>query len=159
MAFCAVHSLGERHLVRNAPVDVLVESTGLSVEQRRRGAWPRHHRLPHLADDVVVDQIDDLGPELGLGDVRVDIDEEIVLQALGLDSGVQEDIARVGLDGDLGELSNILGGSLLHQMSSSLCAAPIILLLPMLRPARRDGRPPGDLPRDRAPVPVARSAP
>ncbi len=92
-----------------------------------RGARPRRHRLPHLADDVVVDQIDDLGPERGLGDMRVDIDEEIVLHPLGLDGGVREDVARVRLGRDLLELSDVLYRSLLHQRFSSLERRPGML--------------------------------
>ena len=49
--------------------------------------------------------------------MRVDVDEEIVLQPLGLDGGVREDVARVGLDGDLLELSDLLFGSQLHRRS------------------------------------------
>jgi len=41
-----------------------------------------------LADDVVVDEIDDLIPKRGLGDMRVDVDEEVVFQPLGLNGGV-----------------------------------------------------------------------
>ena len=105
MAFAAVDGLGQCQLVRNAAVDVLERDARLGVEQRRVGsAGPCRHRLAHLTDHVVVDQLDDLRPELGLGDVRIDIDEEIVLDPLGLDGGVREDVARVGLDGDLGAL-------------------------------------------------------
>ena len=124
VALAAVDGLGQRHLMGNAAVDVLEGHARLGIEQRRiGGAGPHRHRLAHLADHVVVDEIDDLGPELGLGDVRVDVDEEIVLHPLGLDGGVREDVARVGLDGDLLELSDLPYRSLLHRRSPPSRAA------------------------------------
>ena len=124
VALAAVDRLGQRHLVGNAAVDVLEGHARLGIEQRRvGGAGPHGHRLAHLADHVVVDEIDDLGPELGLGDVRVDVDEEIVLHPLRLDGGVREDVARVGLDGDLLELFDLPCRSLLHRRSPPSGAA------------------------------------
>src|SRR6185503_1630802 len=121
VALAAVDGLQQSELMGNAAVDVLERDPRLGVEQRRVGsAGPGRHRLAHLANDVVVDQVDDLRPELRLRHMRVDVDEEIILHPLGLDGGVREDVARVGLDGDLFELSDLLYRSLLHRRFSSL---------------------------------------
>jgi hypothetical protein len=48
----------------------------------------------------------------------VDVDQKIVLERLGLDSRMGENVARIRLDGDLGELSHHLFGSLQHRIAS-----------------------------------------
>ena len=65
--------------------------------------------LAHLADDFIVDPGDDLRPELGLGHVRVDIDQKIVFVTLRLPGGMGEDVAGVGLGRDLVEFTKALG--------------------------------------------------
>ena len=72
-------------------------------------AGTQHAAFAHLANDGIVDHRDDLGPELRLGDVGVDVDEEIVFVLFRLLGGVGEDVARVGLDRDLVELTKLRG--------------------------------------------------
>src|SRR5262245_2485915 len=91
----------------NAAINVLVENAGLDIEQSTTGAGPRGDRLAHLADHIVVDELEDLVPKRGLGDVRIDIDEEVVFERFGLDRGMRENIARVGLDRDFVELFDL----------------------------------------------------
>src|SRR5438045_1992262 len=60
----------------------VIRQIGLAIEQRDiRAAGPLGVGLPHLADHVVVDHRQDFRPERRLGDVGVDIDEEIILVA------------------------------------------------------------------------------
>ena len=70
--------------------------------------------LAHLADHVVVDQRQDFRPERRLGDVGVDVDQEIVLVAFGLPRGMREDVARVRLHGDFLQFAELRRNSLEH---------------------------------------------
>ena len=77
---------------------MLVQDAGLAVEQRGvAAARAAGDGLAHLADHVVVDQRKDFRPELRLGDMGVDVDQEIILVAFRLPGGMREDVARVGL--------------------------------------------------------------
>ena len=53
---------------------------GCGIQQTRRRAALLPERLRGVAKIVVVDAVGDFGPERGLGDVRIDIDDEIVGQ-------------------------------------------------------------------------------
>jgi hypothetical protein len=75
---------------------------------------PGRPAMAHLADHLVVDQRQDFRPERGLGDMRVDVDQEIVLQAFGLPGGMREDVARVGLHGDFLQFAELRRDSLEH---------------------------------------------
>ena len=69
---------------------------GWAFEQTRRRAAAFPERLRGVANVVVVDAVGDVGPERGLGDVRIDIDDEIVGQfARGL-GRVGKHVAGVG---------------------------------------------------------------
>ena len=94
---------------------MLIEDARLDVEQRDvAAARTAGDGLAHLADHVVVDRGEDLRPERRLGDVGVDVDEEIILVALGLPRGVREDVARVRLHGDFLQFAELRRGSLEH---------------------------------------------
>src|SRR4029079_4931610 len=101
--------LPEAGLMRNAAVERLVRDAGHDIEQREI-ARARTDALAerHVADHVVLDERDDLGPELRLAHMRVDVDQEVVFVALGLLGGMRENIARVGSDRDLVELTKVL---------------------------------------------------
>ena len=77
-------------------------------------AGARRVGLPHLADHVVVDERQDLRPERRLGDVGVDVDQEVILVVFGLPRGMREDIARVRLHGDFLQLAELWWDSLEH---------------------------------------------
>ena len=68
----------------------------------------------HLADHVVVDHRQDFRPERRLGDVGVDVDEEIILVALRLPRGMREDVARVRLHGDFLQFAELRRRALEH---------------------------------------------
>ena len=68
-----------------------------------------------MTNDIIVDQIEDLGPELSLGHMGVDVYQEIILKRLGLNRRMGEDVARICLDGDLAELFDCLFRSLQHR--------------------------------------------
>ena len=105
----------QRLLVRNAAIGVLIEDAGLGVEQRDvAAAGAAGHGLAHLTDHVVVDGRQDFRPERRLGDVGVDVDEEIVLIALGLTGRMREDVARVRLHGDFLHFAELRRHSLEH---------------------------------------------
>ncbi len=107
--------LQQRLLMRDAPVDMLVENAGLVVEQRDvAGAGATGQRLTHLADHLVVDRGEDFRPERGLGDVSVDIDQEVVLVALRLPRGMRENVARVGLHRDFVQFAELRRRALEH---------------------------------------------
>ena len=87
--------------MRDAAIKILVQDAGLKIEQGMSGvAGPRRIGFAHLPDDVVVDQREDFRPERGFGDMRVDVDEEIIFVAFGLPRRVRENIARVRLHCD-----------------------------------------------------------
>src|SRR5262249_25526453 len=77
-------------------------------------------RLAPLPDHLVVDSLDDLRPELGLGDMGVDVDQEIILVALRLFGRVREHVAGIGPGGDLFELAIIAHHTLEHGPSPGL---------------------------------------
>ena len=60
----------------------------------------------------------DFRPERRLGDVGVDVDQEIVLVAFRLPGGVREDVARVGLHGDFLQFAELRRDSLEHGVAS-----------------------------------------
>ena len=101
------HRLAQALLMRDAPVDVLIGHAGHRVEQAGRRADPVAERLRHLTVDVVVDAVGHVRPERGLGDVGVDVDDEIILGlSVAVLGGVGEDVAGVGMDGDLRQLGD-----------------------------------------------------
>ena len=65
-------------LVRDAAEHILVQHAGLGVEQAG-GDRPVAKPTSPGGGDVVVDEVGDLGPERDLGDVGVDVDDEIVV--------------------------------------------------------------------------------
>ena len=91
-------------LVRNAAEHVLMEEPGRDIEQAGRRAAAVFKRARHLPVDVAVHAVDDFGPERSLGDVGVDVDNEIVVTLLF--GGVREDVARIGMDRDLGKFTH-----------------------------------------------------
>ena len=64
-------------LVRNAAGQRLKRHARLHVDQRKR-ARP-HHRLRGLLEHVVVEQVDDLVPEAAFLQMRVDVDDQLVV--------------------------------------------------------------------------------
>jgi hypothetical protein len=58
-----------------------------------RWTGPRRIGFAHLPDDVVVDQREDFRPARGFGDMRVNVDEEIIFVAFGLPRRVRENIS------------------------------------------------------------------
>jgi hypothetical protein len=98
---------------------VLVEDARLIGEQRDVArAGTAGDRLAHLADHLVVDQSQYLRPERRLGDVGVDIDQEVVFVALRLPRRMREDVARVGLHGDFLQFAELLRRALEHGLGS-----------------------------------------
>ena len=105
-------------LMRHAAIEMLVQDAGLVIEQRMvLVAGPRRIGRAHLADHVVVDQRQDFRPERGLRDMRVHVDQEIILVVFGLPRGMREDVARVRLHGDFGQFAELLRRSLEHRAS------------------------------------------
>ena len=82
--------------VRDAAEHVLIQHAGLHVQQPRRRAAALPERLRGVAKIVVVDAVGDLGPERGLGDVRVDVDDEVVAQLARALGRVGQHVAGVG---------------------------------------------------------------
>ena len=101
MRAVARHRLRLLRLVRDAAEQVLIQHAGLRIEQTRRRAALLPERLRGVANVVVVDAVGDVGPERGLGDVRIDIDDEIVGQLARSLRRVGQHVAGVGMDGDL----------------------------------------------------------
>ena len=81
-------------LVRDAAEDVLVEHARRGIEEAGRVA-AFFEGARHLLVDVALHPIDDFGPERRLGDMGVDVDDEIIVlfSVLG---GVREDVTGVG---------------------------------------------------------------
>ena len=96
--------LGQLLLVHDAAGDVLVERT-IGVQQtRRRAAIAEGFR--DVTQHVVIDAVGDLGPERGLVDVGVDIDDQPVLELFRGRRGLGEVVAGVGARGNLLELGD-----------------------------------------------------
>ena len=91
-------------LVHDAAGHVLVKRT-VGVEQAGTAA-AFAERLGNVAQNFVVDAVGDFGPERGLVDVGIDIDDEPVLQLLLGRRGFGQIVARVGTRGNLLELGN-----------------------------------------------------
>ena len=100
----ARHALGEPLLVRDAPEHILMQKARRGVDQPGRRAATILERARHLPIDVAVHAVDDFRPERGLGDMRVDVDDEVVVALLL--GGMSQDLARVGLDGDFRQLAD-----------------------------------------------------
>ena len=85
-----------------------LSSATLPLPGRSALAWPiwRITSLSIIAED--------LRPERRLGDVGVDVDEEVVLVALRLPRGMREDVARVRLHGDFLQFAELRRGALEH---------------------------------------------
>ena len=77
----------------------------LRVRPRRR------HRLAVAPQDRILDVVEHLRPRVELDVVRVDVDDEVVLQVVAFDvaPGVGEDLARVGARRDLLRLARANG--------------------------------------------------
>jgi hypothetical protein len=117
--------LQQRLLMRNAAPRMLVQNAGLAVEQRGVGpAGALGVGMAHLADHVIVDHRQDFRPERRLGDMGVDVDEEIILVALGLPGRMRENVARVRLHGDFLQLAELRRGALEHDWLSLDAARP-----------------------------------
>ena len=91
--------------MRHAAIKILIRHARLHIEQRALSARTRQRRLAPLADDVVVDHRDDFGPELRLGDVGVDVDQEVVFETFSLLGRMRENVPRVGLHRDFFKLT------------------------------------------------------
>jgi hypothetical protein len=100
----ARHLLAEPLLMRDAAEHVLVQHAGRGIEQagRRTAAF---EGARHLFVDVAFHALDHVRPERRLGDVGVDVDDEIIglPRLLG---GVREDVAGVGRVVDLRQLGD-----------------------------------------------------
>src|SRR5271169_123628 len=113
--------------MRNAAEYVLVKHAGRGIEQSRRSA-ALLEGARHLLVDVALHAIDDFGPECRLGDMGVDIDDEIVVGPfLG---GVREDVAGVGLIVDLRQLADARRRFAI--LGNVLIAVFVVFLAPVL---------------------------
>ena len=124
------HALGEPLLVRNAPEYVLMQKPRRGVEQTGRRAAAILKRARHLAVHVAIHAVDNFRPESGLGDVCVDIDDEIIV-ALFV-RGVRKDLARIGLNGDFRQFPHprsTLAGSAVLFVAVLVFAVLIITVL------------------------------
>ena len=90
--------------MRNAAEHVLIKHAGCGIEQAGRSA-AFLERARHLFVDVALHPIDDFRPERRFGDMRVDVDDEIVV-APRLLGGVRQNLARIGRRGDLRQLGD-----------------------------------------------------
>ena len=100
----AGHGFGQALLMRNAAEHVLMQKSRRRVEKPRRG--PAILERPrHLPVNVAVHAVDEFRPERGLGNVGVDIDDEIIVGARFL-RGVCENVPRVSLDRDLRQFAD-----------------------------------------------------
>jgi hypothetical protein len=104
------HRLRLLLLVRDAAEHVLERHAGLRVQQAWWRAAALAERLRRLPKVVIVDAVGDVGPECGLGDVRIDIDDEVVRQLAGALRGMREHIARIRPYGDLFQFAYRRGG-------------------------------------------------
>ena len=89
---------------------VLVQHAGLRVQQTRRRPAAVTERPGRVAQVVVVDAVGDLGPERGLADVGVDVDDEGIRQLARLLGGVRQDVAGIRSDGDLVQFADRRSG-------------------------------------------------
>ena len=106
MGVSARHSFGQTLLMRDAAEHVLVQHAGRGIEEAGRRAAAILERARHLPVDIAVHAIDDFRPECRLGDMSVDIDNEIIVEPR-FPRGVGENVARVGLDIDLGQFAHL----------------------------------------------------
>ena len=86
-------------LMRDAAAHALVAQAEIAVEAIRRRADAVALEVQGLvADDRIVDELDDLAPRHGLDMVCVDVDDEPVVQVAPArgEPGVLEDLAAVG---------------------------------------------------------------
>jgi len=77
------------------------------VHQARRAAHLLAEGLRVVAQHFVIDEIGDLVPECGLGDMAIDVDG--VLVAFRLPFGVRQYVAGVGLDRDFWKIAGDTG--------------------------------------------------
>jgi hypothetical protein len=96
--------LGQLLLVHDAAGNVLVKRAVGVQQAGRRAAVAK--RFGDVAQDLVVDAVGDLRPERRLVDVRVDVDDQPVLELLRGRRGLGEIVARVGTRGNLLELGD-----------------------------------------------------
>ena len=105
LAVRGVDVFSELDLVRDASVHVLERQARRMVAERdvARVRPLRRHRLAVAPQHRILDVIEHLGPRVELDVVRVDVDDEVVVELVALDvaPGVGENLARVGARGDL----------------------------------------------------------
>ena len=87
----------------DTPADVLVADAGHVIGEARRAAGARAKLARVVEQDRIVEVLDDIAPRAHLGMVRVDVDQRPASEPLVAEGfrGVREDVAGVGLGGDL----------------------------------------------------------
>lgn len=65
--------------MRNTTAHRLKRGADLRIEKSNTGLGTLHHAFRHLPDEIAVHIREHLTPELGLVDVRVDIDDDLVV--------------------------------------------------------------------------------
>ena len=129
-------------LMADAPADALQREPGRNVQQRVGAGESLVLRLADLAQHVIVDQVDDLRPEMVLGDMRVDIDDEVVVVAGGgLARRMRQHVAHVRRAGNVAEWA----GALLPSLPCDLFLNILSLVAERYR-TRKEERFPGRLP-------------
>ena len=101
----ARHGFAKALLVRDAAEHVLLQHARRCIEKAGRRTAAVLKGARHLLVDVAVHAVDDFRPECRLGNVGIDIDDEIIVEP-GFLGGVGKDIAGVGLDSDFRQFTD-----------------------------------------------------